>query len=252
MRDMAFCRLPAAKASLPATKILRMRVERQKCRAPLLDQMIGHDDHRLCRKAKAFHLHGGGGHHGCFARADAVREQRVVVLKHPPYRVFLVLVEVVAPKNRAVHARKGQMRAVIGAQADIVERVVIEPGQTLGALLVLPDPFAEPVLDLLLRLARGNGFLLVDDARVLVDLVVDGGRASVERVLDQVGSKRPRRAPGRGVADIAIFAVLSRVSAQVAIAPEWLTVMLRSGASSNSRRMSSRRSPESRRSRGGR
>ena len=91
----------------------------------------------------------------------------------------------------------------------LLNRVVIEPGKPLRAFLVLPYPFAEPVLDLLLRLARGDGFLLVDDAGVLVDLVVNGGRASVERIVDQIGSKRPRRAPGRGVAD-ARFRAASR------------------------------------------
>ena len=100
------------------------------------------------------------------------------------------------------------MRSVISAQADIVEPVVIEPGETLRAFLVLPDPFAESVPDLLLRLARGNGFLLVHHAGVLVDLVVNGGRAAVQRIVDQVGGKRPRRSPGRGVADVGFGAVV--------------------------------------------
>src|SRR5580704_3840424 len=129
-------------------------------------------------------------------------QQGVVALKRAPDRVFLVPVEIVPPEKRAVHARKGQVRSVIGAQADIVERVVIEPGKTPGAFLVLPYPFAEPVPDLLLRLARGNGFLLVHDAGVFVDLVVNRGRASVERVVDQVGRKSPRCSPSRGVADV--------------------------------------------------
>ena len=196
--------LPVArgKGFLAGNEELRMRVKRKKCRAPLLDEMIGHDDHGLCREAEAFHFHRGSGHHGRLSRADAVRQQGVVALKRPPYRIFLVLIEIVPPQKRPVHTRKRQVRSVIGAQADVVERVVIEPGKPLRAFLVLPYPFAEPVLDLLLRLARGNRFLLVHYAGVFVDLVVNGGRASVERVVDQVGSQRPRRPPGRGVADV--------------------------------------------------
>ena len=144
------------------------------------------------------------------------------------------------------------MRSVISAQADVVERVVIEPGKTLGAVLVLPYPFAEPVLDLLLRLARGNRFLLVHDAGVLVDLVVDSGRASVKRIVDQVGRKRPRRSPGRRVADIRFCSAVEgeRPGGYGAGMAD------RDGALGDieqfRRRISSRRSPESRTSRGGR
>jgi hypothetical protein len=113
-----------------------------------------------------------------------------------------VLVEIVSPQKGPVETRKGQVRSVVGAEPDVIEPVVIEPGKTPGAILVLPYPLAEPVPDLLLRLARGNGFLLVDDTGVSVDLVVNSGRASVERVVDQVGRQSPRRSPSRGVADV--------------------------------------------------
>ena len=129
------------------------------------------------------------------ARADAMREQRIVVLQHAPYGVFLVLVEVVFPQHRAVHAGEGQVRAVIGAQAQVVERVVVIAREPVGAVLVLPYPLAESVLQLLLRLARRKRLLLIDDACVLVDLVVNRRRASVERILDEVGRPRARRAP---------------------------------------------------------
>jgi hypothetical protein len=107
-----------------------------------------------------------------------------------------VLVEIVPAQDRAIHAGKDQMRAVIAAQAYIVEPVVVEPGKTAVALFILPDPLGEAVLDLLVDLARGDGLLLVDDARILVDLVVDRGRPAVQRILD------------RGVPCVVVFATV--------------------------------------------
>src|ERR1017187_7775107 len=111
-----------------------------------------------------------------------MRKQRIVVLQDAPYGVFLVLVEVVPAQHRAVHAGEGQMRSVVSAQAQIVERVVVIAGESLSPIFVLPYPFTESVLQLLLRLAGRKRLLLVDDAGVLGRLVVNRGRASVERV----------------------------------------------------------------------
>jgi hypothetical protein len=93
------------------------------------------------------------------------------------------------------------VRSVVAPQADIVEPVIVKPGQPRGAFLVLPYPFAEAVLDLLLGLARRNRFLLVDDAGVFIDLVVDRGRASVERIINEIRRQCPRRPMGGRVAD---------------------------------------------------
>ena len=92
----------------------------------------------------------------------------------------------------ADHAGQGQMRAVEFPQADVVEAVVVlarEPGRTLR---VFPDPFPEAVFELLLFLAGGDGFLLIDHARPVFVLVISGGRAAVEGVLDEV--ERAKRA----------------------------------------------------------
>ncbi len=93
------------------------------------------------------------------------------------------------------------MRAVIGASPDVVEGIVIEPGQPFGALRVFPYPFGEAVFDLLLRFAGGNRLRLVDDASIVGKRVVNRRRPHVERVLDQgVGGYAPG-AVGHGIAD---------------------------------------------------
>jgi len=179
-----------------------VRVEREKCGAPLLNQMIGHDDHGLCGQAEAFHFHRGRGHHGRLPCADAVRQQCVVILECAPYRVLLVLIEIVPPQKGAVQTRKRQVRSVVCAQTDIIEPVIVEPGKPPGAFFVLPYPLAEPVLNLLLRLARRNRFLLVNNTRVFINLVVDGGRASVKRVVNEIGSQCPRSPPCGCITDV--------------------------------------------------
>ncbi len=174
-----FLAVPGGEGILAGDEDVGIGIESEERRSPLLNQVVGHDDHGLVREAQALHLHSGGGHDGGFAGADAVREQGTVVLQDAPYRVLLVLVEIVPAQHRAVHAGKRQVRAVIGAQAQIVEGVVVIAGEPVGAFLVPPYPFAKSFFKLLLRLAGGNGLLLIDDARVLVDLVVNRGRAAV-------------------------------------------------------------------------
>ena len=69
---------------------LGLRIKLQERRAPLLDQMIGHDEHRLFREAQAAHFHRGGRHRPGLARADDMRQQRAAALQDAPDRVFLV------------------------------------------------------------------------------------------------------------------------------------------------------------------
>src|ERR1700728_3489519 len=110
---------------LAGNEDMRMRVKRKKGLAPLFDEMIGYGNHGLCRKAEAFHFHRGGRHDGRLSGADAVRQEGVVALKGSPYRIFLVFIEIVPPQKRSVHARKRQVRSVVGTEADVVERIVI-------------------------------------------------------------------------------------------------------------------------------
>ena len=114
---------------------------------------------------------------------------------------FWCLSRSLLPQHRAVHARKRQVRAVIGAQAEIVERVVVKRASRCARSSSCHIHSLNRSLSFCCASRAAMRLLLVDDARVLVDLVVNRGRASVERVLDQVGCQRPRRAPGRRVAD---------------------------------------------------
>ena len=59
---------------------------------------------------------------------------------------------------------------------DAVELFVIESDQPFTPFVILPYPFAERVLDLLLLLLRDRGFLPVQDAylfTVRVDLLIE-------------------------------------------------------------------------------
>ena len=110
-----------------------LRIKLQERRAPLLDQVIGHDDHGLFRQPQAAHFHRGGRHGPGLARAHDVGQQRAAALQNAPDGVFLVRVEIVVAQQLARHAGKGQMRAVECAQAQIVEAVVVVAGKARGA-----------------------------------------------------------------------------------------------------------------------
>ena len=67
-----------------------LRIEFQEFRAPLLDQMVGHDEHGLLGQPQAAHFHRGGRHRPGLSRADDVGQQRAAALQDAPDRVFLV------------------------------------------------------------------------------------------------------------------------------------------------------------------
>jgi hypothetical protein len=193
----------AAREMVPAgNEEFGLRIQLEKFRAPLLDQMVGHHEHGLFGKPQAAHLHGGGRHRPGLAPADHMAQKRAAALQHAPDRVFLVRGQVTVAQMLADHAGQGQMRAVERAQTQIVEAVVIVARQPRGAVGIFPDPFAEPVLDLLLLLAGGDCLLLIDDARSVFAFVISGGRASVQSGLDELGGPEPRGAVRRRVADI--------------------------------------------------
>ena len=69
---------------------LGLRIELQEFRAPLFDQMIGHDEHGLLGQTQAAQFHGGGRHGPGLSCADDMGEQRAAALQDAPDRVLLV------------------------------------------------------------------------------------------------------------------------------------------------------------------
>jgi hypothetical protein len=92
----------------------------------------------------------------------------------------------------------------------VVEGVVILPRQPRGPVVVLPYPLAEPVFELLLPFTGRDGLPLVDDAGFVRALVIGGGNAAIERLLDEVGGVKARRAVGGRVADFGFGVAVER------------------------------------------
>ena len=125
-----FLAIPCRKAILARHEDIGLRVEHQERRTPLVNEVIGNNNHGLCGKAKPSHLHRGGGDFPGFSSAHRVRQKRAVALQLAPHRILLVLIEVSFAQDMLVHSGEGEVRAVEGSQADIVERVVVVAGQS--------------------------------------------------------------------------------------------------------------------------
>lgn len=99
-------------------------------------------------------VHGGDAGEG-LAGADRVRDQRALaVLDDARHGVALVLPELDVGR----HARQREVVAAVGARGDAVELPVVDLGEHGRAVLVLPDPLAEGLLQLAaLRVGRGRG-----------------------------------------------------------------------------------------------
>ncbi len=66
----------------------------------------------------------------------------------------------------------------------MIERVIVKAAKPFPPFIIRPDPFLESFLDALLFFACGFGGLRVDD-RLLVHVIINGGRFEVQRFLDE-------------------------------------------------------------------
>src|SRR5579872_6004783 len=107
--------------------------------------MARHDQHGLGDQAEPALLHDGGRHRQGLAGPDRMGEISRARRDDAPDPALLMRIK----RKGAGSAWKLQMRAVEGARRDIVEAVVIDAQQTVGAIWVGPDPALEGVLDLL-------------------------------------------------------------------------------------------------------
>ena len=99
------------------------------------------------------------------------------------------------------HTRKGQVRAVEATQAQRVIEVIIAAHETLGAVRISEDPRAEPLFDLLLLVAGGEGLLLIEHTffpAIPLDDVIDGRAFQVQGLLQQPDAVGTVRAVVRG------------------------------------------------------
>ena len=188
---------------------LGLRVQLEEFPAELLQHVIGHADRGLAGQAQAPQLHRAHAHLGRLAGADLVEQADRRLVDDPGHRRDLVRVRF-EPQRQA---GQRQLRVVVAAQHDRVEQLVVDGGEPLGAVRVLPRPFGEPLGQLGSLLLRGRGLLGVQDAALAAAGGPDGV-ADLDPALrqDRLGQLR-RRVPGgapRGGGQHAVLGALDR------------------------------------------
>ncbi len=156
--------------------------------------MVRDDDAWLADEAEAPQLDGACAALQGLARADVVGEQHGGFADDPRHGGVLVV-----PQGEVGgQARQGQPRPVIGPQDDGVETVVVLADQHVRPVGVLPQPLAEPLLQLGGLLHRRRGLFEVQDVDVGVaaDAVLDLDAPLLEQGLGEVGGGVALRAPG--------------------------------------------------------
>ena len=124
------------KSSLPAMRSLALGYELHELAAKLFQHVIGHDIEGFGDEPGLLHLHARCGHFVGLASANRVGEQGVAAAHDAPDGGFLVGLEC----DRLAHAGKGEVRAVKGAQAQVVVGVVVEPDEAFGAVGIGEEP----------------------------------------------------------------------------------------------------------------
>src|SRR5205823_13943494 len=105
---------------------------------------------------------------------------------------FLLVRSQLDPVGRA---GKGQVASVVSPLARGIELLVVDAAQLALARRVLPDPLLKPLLHVLeLGLCRDR-LRLIDDARLLVYLVIDDRAPQVQGVVEDVERVDALRAP---------------------------------------------------------
>ncbi len=174
-----------------------VRVERQELAGRLRQAMAGHDQHGLVDQPETALLHDSGGDSHGLAGADGVRDVGASGRDDAPDDPFLVPVK----RKGARGAWKLEMIAVEGSRCDVVERIVIEPRQPVGAIGVGPDPVLERSLDLLQLLLgrfRLDGVEHAAFCIAILHRVEDLRDGRVQRIGQELPGIAAMRPPFRG------------------------------------------------------
>ncbi len=172
------------------------RVKLQEFAARLGKTVAWDDEDCLSYQAQSAFFHDGGGDRERLAAADRVRHVGRSRGDNAPDRPLLVVVE----PDDVAGAGQRQVSAVEVTRHQVVEVVVVEPRQAVGAVGVGPNPLREGSLDLVEFLLGGFRGLRVEHApfAAVHDLdVVDLRSGAVERVMQQLAGVAARRAPFR-------------------------------------------------------
>ncbi|GAV36357.1 hypothetical protein ROTAS13_04044 [Roseomonas sp. TAS13] len=176
---------------------LGIRVEQQELAAGLRQAVAGHHHHRLGDEPEPALLHDGGRHAEGLSGTDRVGDVGRAGADDAPDHPLLVL----AHRDDAGRTRQLQVPPVEGARDEVVEAVVVDARQPVGALRILPDPVLEGRLDfgelLLGRLGLGR-VDLPPLPPVLDPGVVDLRDRGIQGVVQQIAGMPPLRAPLRG------------------------------------------------------
>ena len=122
-----------------ATRISGGRVELKELAARLGEAMTGQDHHRLGDETEPLLLHDRSGERERLSRSDGVGDIGRAGGDDPPDRPLLVGIEA----DDAGGAGNRQMRPVEVPRDEVVEPVVVNPRQPVGAFDVLPHPGLE-------------------------------------------------------------------------------------------------------------
>ena len=114
------------------------RVELQELARGLGQAVAGHDQHRLADQAEPLLLHDRGGDGEGLSRADRVGDVGGAGGDDAPDHPLLVLVE----PDDVAGAGQGQVAPVEVARHQVVEAVVVDPREPVGAVGIGPDPGA--------------------------------------------------------------------------------------------------------------
>ena len=172
------------------------RVELQELARDLGEAMAGHHQHGLADQAEPLLLHDRAGDGIGLPGADGVRDVGRAGGDDAPDHPLLVVVEA----DDAAGAGQGEMAAVEAARHQVVEAVVVEAGEPVGAVGIGPDPGGEGVPDLRQLLLGGLGCFAVEHAlfhAILDDGVEDLRCGVVQRIVQQEAGVAPRGAPFR-------------------------------------------------------
>ena len=179
-------------------------VQPQELARPLLRQVVGNDKEGLVAQPQPFGFHGSGYHLEGLARAHLVGKEGVAAVEHMGDRVELVLPQ---PYLR-VHARKGDVAAVVFAGSGGIEQLVVPCDQSVPPVGVAPYPVPESVPDGLLLLLGEGGFLGVEYAPIpavrIVLGIVDAHVAQIQGIFKNLIGVCALRAVGHICGNIAV------------------------------------------------
>ena len=148
------------KILLCGSKDIGGRVKLVNGRCPLFHKMIRDCNHALIAKTQVLAFHGRCDHGPGLTGANYVGKLGIAAKEDPGNCLFLMVLQL----DERIDAMENNHVCIVFRRYHRIELLIVELGKPFGTVRILPEPFLELFLDILLLVPGGDGLIRIQNA----------------------------------------------------------------------------------------